>query len=99
MKDFLVGARKFVAAAAAAVAIFIANGLLVGEAANWANSIIAAVGAALVYFVPNGDVEARRTPEGETVAGEASPLPTNTPVTVSPAPQGADLSDEQGLGV
>lgn len=45
--------RKFLSAAAAAVGVLVANGLLSGAAAAWMTGIIAAAGAGIVYLVPN----------------------------------------------
>lgn len=51
---------KFYAALAAFVGVLIANGLLTGAVANWTSGIIAAVGAALVYLVPNTTSQPQR---------------------------------------
>lgn len=45
--------RKAIAAALAAAGVFASSGLLHGTAELVLNTIIAAVGAALVYLVPN----------------------------------------------
>lgn len=82
---FATQARKFLAAASGAVAQLVAFGLLDGDVEKWVSGILAALTAAAVYLIPNGDTVARETSEGETVAGEASPLPTGTPVEVTPA--------------
>lgn len=87
LADFAVKARKFLVAVGGAVTTAIANGLLSDEVAAWVNTGIALLTAALVFLVPNGDVVARETPEGETVAAEASPLPNETPVVVTQAPE------------
>ena len=44
---------KFIAAALAALGVVASSGLLDGQAALIVNTIIAAVGAAMVYLVPN----------------------------------------------
>lgn len=44
---------KAIAAALAFVGVILSSGLLTGSAQAWASAIVAAVGAALVYFVPN----------------------------------------------
>ena len=46
---------KFIAAALAAAGVIATSGLLTGQAQLWVNTIIAAVGAAAVYFVENED--------------------------------------------
>jgi len=45
--------RKFYAAAAAALAVIASSGLLTGRAELVLNTLIAAVGAAAVYLLPN----------------------------------------------
>jgi hypothetical protein len=37
------------------VAVIVANGLLPDDVAAWVTSVLAALAAALVYFVPNGE--------------------------------------------
>lgn len=51
--EFASQARKFLAALAALVGVLIANGLLDGSAAKWVTGVIAALGAFLVFYVPN----------------------------------------------
>jgi hypothetical protein len=46
-------ARKFLAAAAGAVAVAISDGLLSGTAEKWTTGLIAVATAAVVYLVPN----------------------------------------------
>ena len=45
--------NKFITALLAAAGVIAASGLLDGRAEAWVQAIIAAVGAALVYLVPN----------------------------------------------
>lgn len=45
--------RKAIAAALAAAGVIASSGLLEGPTEAWLNTIIAAVGAAMVYLVPN----------------------------------------------
>ena len=44
---------KFISAALAALGVIVSTGVLDGDAQKWAASIVSALGAALVYFVPN----------------------------------------------
>jgi hypothetical protein len=44
---------KFIAAALAFLGVVVASGLLHGQAQAWASCILTAIGAALVYLVPN----------------------------------------------
>ena len=44
---------KFISAALAALGVIVSAGVLDGDAQEWAASIVSALGAALVYFVPN----------------------------------------------
>ena len=46
---------KFIAAALAALGVVTSSGLLDGQAELIVNTLIAAVGAAMVYLVPNVD--------------------------------------------
>lgn len=46
---------KFIAAALAALGVVASSGLLDGQAELIVNTLIAAVGAAMVYLVPNVD--------------------------------------------
>ena len=46
---------KFIAAALAALGVVASTGLLDGQAELIVNTLIAAVGAAMVYLVPNVD--------------------------------------------
>lgn len=48
--------RKFIAAALAFAGVVAASGLLHGQVQAWVDCVIAAVGAALVYLVPNTPV-------------------------------------------
>lgn len=48
---------KFIAAAIAAAGVVASSGLLPEGVSDWVNCIIAAVGAAAVYFVPNETTE------------------------------------------
>lgn len=52
--------RKFIAAALAAAGVIVSSGLLHGTAELVLNTVIAAVGAALVVLVPNAPAVARR---------------------------------------
>jgi hypothetical protein len=52
---------KFVAALLAAAGMFASSGLLNGTAELVLNTVIAAVGAALVYLVPNAPSSAKRS--------------------------------------
>lgn len=52
--------RKFIAAALAAAGVIASSGLLHGTAELAVNTIIAAVGAALVVLVPNASAAKRR---------------------------------------
>jgi hypothetical protein len=47
---------KFIAAVLAFAGVVASSGLLDGQAQAWTNCIIAAVGAALVYLIPNADL-------------------------------------------
>ena len=51
---------KFIAAALAFAGVVASSGLLSGAAQAWVNCIIAAVGAALVYLIPNEPMPGRR---------------------------------------
>ena len=53
IQQFAAEARKFLVALGALVASLVAGGILHGDAATWASSIIGALGAFLVYYVPN----------------------------------------------
>ena len=44
---------KFISAALAALGVIVSAGVLDGDAQEWASSIVAALGAALVYLIPN----------------------------------------------
>lgn len=57
ISKFALSAQKFLAALSAVVGVLIAQGLLDGSAASITTVLITAVGAALVYFVPNKDTE------------------------------------------
>jgi hypothetical protein len=61
--EYAAHARKFLVAVGALVAALVAGGLLSGDAADWVSGVIGALGAFLVYYVPNDqpgapDVEA-----------------------------------------
>lgn len=56
-------ARKFLVALGALVASLIAGGLLPDDVASWATGVIGALGAFLVYYVPNAPTEAATDPE------------------------------------
>lgn len=45
--------RKFVAAVLAAAGVIASSGLLDGQTELWVNTLVAAVGAAMVYLVEN----------------------------------------------
>lgn len=47
--------RKAIAALAAAAAILSAQGLLSGQVENWTTGVLAAAGAAAVFYVPNAE--------------------------------------------
>jgi hypothetical protein len=51
---------KFITALLAAAGVFASSGLLDGTAELVLNTVIAAVGAALVYLLPNTPAEARQ---------------------------------------
>ena len=51
--------NKFVAALLAAAGVFASSGLLHGTAETVLNTVIAAVGAALVYLLPNTPASSR----------------------------------------
>ena len=53
VKEIAAQARKFLVALGALIASLVAGGLLTGDAATWASGIIGALGAFLVYYVPN----------------------------------------------
>lgn len=52
---------KFITALLAAAGVFASSGLLTGTAQLVLTTVIAAVGAALVYLVPNAPAAERRT--------------------------------------
>lgn len=54
---------KFVVAVLAAAGVVASSGLLDGQAEMWVNTGVAAVGAALVYLVPNVQLPERNRPE------------------------------------
>jgi len=59
---------KFISAALAALGVIVSAGVLDGDAQEWASSIVAALGAALVYLIPNV------APEGEAPRPDISEL-------------------------
>jgi len=63
--EVALGAQKFLAAASAAVAVIVADGLVDGTAEKWTTGIVAALGAALVYFVPNKDTNGNNVSKSE----------------------------------
>lgn len=56
-------ARKFLVALGALVASLVAAGILSGEAATWVSGVIGALGAFLIYYVPNAQPDETPTPE------------------------------------
>jgi hypothetical protein len=52
LKEFAIGAKKFLGAASGAVAVAITAGVLSGPVEKWTVAVIAAGTAFLVYFLP-----------------------------------------------
>ncbi|MGH3498431.1 MAG: hypothetical protein ACRDP1_13300 [Nocardioidaceae bacterium] len=53
---------KFFTAALAFIGVLLSSGLLHGATQEWVSTVVAAVGAALVYLIPNNTAA---TPRGE----------------------------------
>ena len=56
---------KFITAAVAFVGVLVSSGLLDGQAQAWASTIIAALGAAGVYVVPNDKASGAHTADAQ----------------------------------
>lgn len=55
--NYLVEARKTIAALSGAAAEAVSLGLLSGTAEKWTTGILAVLTAGIVYLIPNGDKE------------------------------------------
>lgn len=87
---------KFITAALAFVGVILASGLLDGAVQAWVSTIVAGIGAALVYILPNAVPEGvilRDPKTGRFVAGPAHAAKTGSDlgtVLSQPEPDGKD---------